>query len=99
MVVQITSSGEKYHLDFCSYLHSSSRAISLKEAAAKGYGRCSRCKPPRYISEEDYLNEKASQHLILRIIAVPIMCALITLFIVLILAKIGEVKNRDYFCK
>lgn len=45
-IVYITDSGEKYHRSGCSYLANSSHAISLADAAARGYAPCSRCNPP-----------------------------------------------------
>jgi competence protein ComEC len=45
-VVFITKSGEKYHVDGCSYLSKSKISINLKEAKAKGYEPCGRCNPP-----------------------------------------------------
>jgi hypothetical protein len=44
--VYITATGNKYHLDGCSYLSESKIAISLVDACKKGYGPCSVCKPP-----------------------------------------------------
>lgn len=44
--VYITATGNKYHLDGCSYLSDSKIAISLVDACKKGYGPCSVCKPP-----------------------------------------------------
>lgn len=45
-VVYITETGEKYHREHCQYLSKSKIPISLEDAIAAGYGRCSRCKPP-----------------------------------------------------
>ena len=47
ITVYITRTGKKYHRAGCSYLRSSSIPISLKEAKARGYTPCSRCRPPR----------------------------------------------------
>lgn len=44
--VYITRTGAKYHRAGCSYLSKSQTAITLQEAKQKGYGPCSRCKPP-----------------------------------------------------
>lgn len=44
--VYITKTGKKYHRASCSYLKQSSIAIDLKDAVARGYTPCSRCKPP-----------------------------------------------------
>ena len=43
--VYITYTGTKYHKGGCRYLQKSRIAIELKEARAKGYSRCSVCKP------------------------------------------------------
>jgi competence protein ComEC len=45
-VVYITKSGGKYHTGSCSYLSKSKIETTLGEAVGKGYGPCSRCKPP-----------------------------------------------------
>jgi hypothetical protein len=45
--VYITKTGEKYHVDSCSYLRQSKISISLSEAKRLGYTPCSRCNPPR----------------------------------------------------
>jgi len=47
ITVYITKTGKKYHRGSCSYLRRSKIPISLKEACARGYTPCSRCKPPR----------------------------------------------------
>ena len=47
ITVYITRTGRKYHRGSCSYLRKSKIPISLKEACARGYTPCSRCKPPR----------------------------------------------------
>jgi len=44
-IVYITKSGRKYHRAGCSYLGRSSIPISRREAEARGYLPCSRCKP------------------------------------------------------
>jgi len=46
VVVYITKSGEKYHTGSCASLRKSKIEITLGEAVDKGYGPCSRCKPP-----------------------------------------------------
>ncbi len=43
--VYITKTGDKYHMDGCSYLKSRI-PISLADAKANGYTPCSRCNPP-----------------------------------------------------
>lgn len=45
-IVYVTTYGEKYHRSTCGYLWNSSRAITLRDAVLKGYGRCARCRPP-----------------------------------------------------
>ena len=47
ITVYITKTGKKYHRGSCSYLRSSKIPISLKNAVARGYTPCSRCRPPR----------------------------------------------------
>lgn len=47
IIVYITRTGSKYHRAGCSYLRRSRIAITLKEACARGYTPCSRCRPPR----------------------------------------------------
>ena len=47
ITVYITRTGKKYHRGSCSYLRSSKIPISLKDACARGYTPCSRCKPPK----------------------------------------------------
>ena len=46
-VVYVTKTGEKYHRENCTYLSNSKIEISLEKAINKGYGRCSKCKPPK----------------------------------------------------
>ncbi len=46
--VYITKTGKKYHRSSCNYLRSSKIPISLKDACARGYTSCSRCRPPKY---------------------------------------------------
>ena len=48
VIVYVTKTGDCYHTGNCSYLKSS-REITLAEAAAAGYRRCSRCHPPIYV--------------------------------------------------
>jgi methylphosphotriester-DNA--protein-cysteine methyltransferase len=47
ITVYITRTGKKYHRAGCTYLRRRKIPISLKEALARGYTPCSRCKPPR----------------------------------------------------
>ncbi len=100
--VQITATGEKYHLQSCGYLHSSSFKLTLEDAVTKGYTPCSRCGPPRYISIEDYNLAKEAQPLVLLIIGIPLLCIPIAFLSVLIVEKvynfIGIFDNSpDYF--
>ena len=91
--VRITRTGELYHYSSCSYLHSSSIEITLEEAVSRGYGRCSRCDPPKFISETDYIESKASQPYIANaIIAIvsSIPSAAISFFITMLLLIIPE---------
>jgi endonuclease YncB( thermonuclease family) len=46
IIVYVTKSGKKYHRKDCQYLRKSAIPITLKEAIARGYEPCSRCKPP-----------------------------------------------------
>jgi len=50
-IVYVTKTGDKYHVGSCSSLRSSKIAISLGDAVKRGYGRCSRCLPPRLDEE------------------------------------------------
>jgi uncharacterized membrane protein len=45
-VVYITRTGEKYHMGSCSYLRQSKIETTLGSAVSRGYGPCSRCRPP-----------------------------------------------------
>ncbi len=45
-IVYITTTGEKYHKSGCQYLSKSKIPIKLKDAKARSYTPCSRCKPP-----------------------------------------------------
>jgi hypothetical protein len=45
--VYITRTGKKYHTANCRYLSHSKIPVSLKDAQANGYTRCSVCHPPR----------------------------------------------------
>ncbi len=45
-LVYVTKSGRKYHRRGCVYLRKSCKAITLRDALARGYTPCSRCKPP-----------------------------------------------------
>ena len=44
--VYVPSTGECYHRDGCTYLHSKIE-ITLEQAVQRGYHACSRCKPPK----------------------------------------------------
>lgn len=92
-VVRITRTGEKYHFASCSYLHSSSIKITLKEAYDKGYGSCSRCDPPRYISNEEYYARKSNQSVVL----IVIVSFLITGFVWFIIYAIIKELSGDWF--
>lgn len=46
-IVYVTDSGEKYHKGGCQYLSRSKNEITLEDAVSSGYGRCSKCNPPR----------------------------------------------------
>jgi micrococcal nuclease len=43
--VYITKTGAKYHRASCNYLRKSAIPISKKDAVARGYGPCSKCRP------------------------------------------------------
>lgn len=45
-VVYVTSTGNKYHLDGCTYLGDSQIETTLAKARAEGYSPCSVCNPP-----------------------------------------------------
>lgn len=44
-IVYITDTGDKYHLDGCSYLRQSKYEINRNNAISQGYTPCSRCNP------------------------------------------------------
>jgi len=46
VTVYVTRTGEKYHRLGCQYLRKSCIPMSLEDAKARGYGPCSRCRPP-----------------------------------------------------
>lgn len=46
IIVYVTDTGEKYHMEWCSYLISS-HPMRLSSAQRSGYTPCSRCNPPR----------------------------------------------------
>lgn len=50
LMVYITSSGKKYHLEGCTMLRKTKRKMELNEALKKGYTPCQICHPP---SSED----------------------------------------------
>jgi hypothetical protein len=92
-IVCITRTGSKYHYASCSYLHSSSIEITLVEAVSRGYGRCSRCDPPGYISEEKYNEMKDSRSPVLLII----LSLVITGFLWGILYRLIKELSGDWF--
>lgn len=47
IIVYITKSGKKYHVDGCDSLCNSKIPIKLSEAKKKGYGPCKGCNPPQ----------------------------------------------------
>jgi hypothetical protein len=47
IIVYVTNTGEKYHVDGCRYLSRSQNAITLQEAKNEGYTPCSVCHPPQ----------------------------------------------------
>jgi len=47
ITVYVTKHGRKYHRKDCQHVRKSAIPMTLKEAKAKGYTPCSRCKPPR----------------------------------------------------
>ncbi len=46
LTVYVTKYGKKYHLKDCQHVRGKGIPMSRKEARAKGYSSCSRCKPP-----------------------------------------------------
>lgn len=48
-IVYITRTGECYHSGGCRYLSKSKIEITLADAVARGYRRCSRCNPPHLV--------------------------------------------------
>ena len=49
--VYVTKTGKKYHRVGCSFLKTTSSAISLQDAVDQGYTPCSRCNPPTLTSK------------------------------------------------
>lgn len=47
VIIYITKTGEKYHVDGCRYLAKSKIQTTLQQAKAGGLGPCSVCNPPR----------------------------------------------------
>ena len=45
-LVYVTEHGKKYHRRKCQFVQGGATSLSVKEAKAKGYTACSRCKPP-----------------------------------------------------
>lgn len=46
VLVYVTPHGKKYHRRDCQHVRNGATALTLREARAKGYTPCSRCKPP-----------------------------------------------------
>lgn len=47
VLVYVTPHGKKYHRRDCPHVRNGAMALTLREARAKGYTPCSRCKPPQ----------------------------------------------------
>jgi micrococcal nuclease len=47
VTVYVTASGKKYHRATCQHARTNATPITLKDAKARGYEPCSRCKPPK----------------------------------------------------
>ena len=47
VIVYVTKTGTKYHVDGCQYLNDSKIPISLEEAELEGYLPCDKCNPPK----------------------------------------------------
>ena len=92
-IVRITYTGEKYHYANCSYLHRSSIRISLKEAHDRGYGSCSRCDPPEYISNKEYNERKSNRPVVL----ILILSFFVTGFVWCIIYTIIKDLSGDWF--
>ncbi|MDR0403545.1 MAG: thermonuclease family protein [Treponema sp.] len=60
LVVYVTNSGTKYHVDGCSSLRRSRIPVSLADAVRSGYGSCSICKPPRLSGADSAAVENGS---------------------------------------
>jgi competence protein ComEC len=45
VIVYITRTGEKFHRNGCQYLRRSKIPMDKKDAIARGYSACSRCRP------------------------------------------------------
>lgn len=46
VLVYVTPHGKKYHRQDCQHVRKGATALTLREARARGYTPCSRCKPP-----------------------------------------------------
>ena len=51
LIVYVTKTGTKYHLEGCSSLRSSKIPTTLQEAVSRGMGPCSICSPPTLVDE------------------------------------------------
>lgn len=91
--VYVTNTGSRYHYASCSYLHSSSIRISLKEADSRGYGSCSCCDPPEYISEVEYNEWKSNRPIVL----IAILSLLVTGFVWGIIYALIKELSGDWF--
>lgn len=82
--VYITHTGEKYHKQHCQYLRSSKVPLPLEKASSRGYGRCSVCDPPKYISEESR-ESRPHVSIVDVLFMIPLRCILPTAFVMLFL--------------
>lgn len=96
-IVYVTRTGSRYHYASCSYLHSSSIRISLREADDRGYGSCSRCDPPEYISEEEYYERKANRSPVFLALGIPLIALVFTGMLWCIVFPIIHCLSDDWF--
>ena len=62
VMVFVTKTGTKYHLETCRHLRKSKRQLTLKEAKEKNYEACKTCKPDKKLANPDtkQANSKSS---------------------------------------
>lgn len=93
-IVYRTSTGHKYHVQSCGYLHSSKIPILLSEAVCR-YGRCSKCDPPELVTPGDYHRMKHSQPIVFEIFSILALSFVVTWFLFYTFAKLCDFISLD----